>query len=113
MAELRLRFGRRVQQLLEVEARKAIGVTEQPVSVAADVVGCSSVPMRSRINLNGPGRTFEEDQAARSGDDDLARDDLACGDPGDDVFGPCDEIEDDTPTPVFFRVGYARRPAAH
>jgi hypothetical protein len=108
MAELRLHFGRRVQQLLEVEARKAIGVTEQPVTVAADVVGCSSVPMRSRINLNGLGRTFEEDQSVRSGDDDLARDDL-----GDDLFGPCDEIEDDTPKPVFFRVGYARRPAAH
>lgn len=108
MAELRLRFGSRVQQLLEVEARRAIGVNEQPVTAAADVVGSSSVPMCSQINLNGPSRTFEEDQAARSGDDDLARDDL-----GDNVFGPCDEIEDDAPTPVFFRVGYARRPAAH
>jgi hypothetical protein len=107
MAELRLRFGRRVQQLLEVEARKAIGVTEHPMTVAADVVGRSSVPMRPQINLNGPSRTFEEDQAARSGDGDLP-DDL-----GDDVFGPCDEIEDDALTPVFFRVGYARRPAAH
>lgn len=108
MAELRLRFGRRVQQLLEVEARRAIGVNEQPVTAAADVVGSSSVPMRSQINLNGPSRTFEEDQAARSSDDELARDDL-----GADVFGPCDEIEDDAPTPVFFRVGYARRSVAH
>jgi hypothetical protein len=108
MAELRLRFGRRVQQLLEVEARKAIGVDKPPVTVAVDVVGHSSVPMPSQINLNGPGRTFEEDQAARSGDDDLAHDDL-----GDEIFGPCEEIEDDAPTPVFFRVGYARRPAAH
>lgn len=103
MAELRLRFGRRVQQLLEVEARKAIGVNERAMTVAADLVDSSSLPMRSRINLNGPSRTFEEDQAARSGDDDL----------GDDVFGPCGEIEDDTPKPVFFRVGYARRPVAH
>jgi hypothetical protein len=108
MAELRLRFGRRVQQLLEAEAQKAIGVNEPAMTVAADVVGHSSVLMSSRINLNGPGRTFEEDQAARSGDDDLAHDDL-----GADVFCPCDEIEDDAPTPVFFRVGYARRPAAH
>lgn len=112
MAELRLRFGRRVQQLLEVEARKAIGLNERAMTVAADVVGHSSVPMRSQINLNGPNRTFEEDQAARSGDD-LARDDRTCDDLGDDVFGPCDEVEDDAPTPVFFRVGYARRPAAH
>lgn len=113
MAELRRRFGRRVRQLLEAEARKAIGVNEQPVTVGTDVVGPSSVPMRSRINLNGPSRTFEEDQAARLGDDDLARDDRTCDDLGDDVFGPCDEIEDDAPPPVFFRVGYARRPAAH
>lgn len=113
MAELRRRFGRRVQQLLEVEARKAIGVNERAMTVAADVVGHSSVPMRSQINLNGPSRTFEEDQAARSGDDDLAGDDLICGDLGDAVFGPCDEIEDDAPKPIFFRVGYARRPAAH
>ncbi len=113
MAELRLRFGRRVQQLLEAEARKAIGVNEQAMTVAAQMVGPSSVPMRSQINLNGPSRTFEEDQAARSAEDDLARDDRTCDDLGDDVFGPCDEIEDDTTTPVFFRVGYARRPAAH
>jgi hypothetical protein len=108
MAELRLRFGRRVQHLLEVEARKAIGVNERAMTVAADVVGPSSVPMPSRINLNGPGKTFEEDQAARSGDDDLAHDDL-----GDEILGRCKEIEDDAAKPVFFRVGYARRPAAH
>jgi hypothetical protein len=108
MAELRLRFGRRVQHLLEVEARKAIGVNELAMTVAAEVGGHSSVPMSSQINLNGPNRTFEEDQAARSGDVDMVCDDL-----GDDVFGPCDDIEDDTPKPVFFRVGYARRPAAH
>jgi hypothetical protein len=108
MAELRRRFGRRVQQLLEAEARKAIGVNERAMTVAAEMVGPSSVPMPSQINLNGPGCTFEEDQAARSGDDDLARDDL-----GDDVFGRCDGIEDDAPKPIFFRVGYARRPAAH
>ncbi|MDX0952212.1 hypothetical protein GOE09_10960 [Sinorhizobium medicae] len=108
MAELRLRFGHRVQQLLEVEARKAIGVNEPGMTVVPDMVSPSSVPMPSRINLNGPGRTFEEDQAARSDDDDLAHDDL-----GDEIFGPCEEIEDDAPKPVFFRVGYARRPAAH
>lgn len=113
MAELRRRFGCRVQQLLEAEARKAIGVNERAMTVAADVVGHSSVPMPSRINLNGSGGTFEEDQAARSGDDDLAPDDLTCDDLGADVFGPCDEIEDDAPTPVFFRVGYARRSVAH
>lgn len=107
MAELRMRFGRKVQQLLEAEARRAIGANEKRLTVVAEEVVRSSAPMPSRINLNGPGRTFEEDMAACSGDDDLAGDDL-----GDDVFGPCDEIED-APKPVFFRVGYARRPAAH
>ncbi|WP_105438967.1 hypothetical protein [Neorhizobium sp. T25_13] len=113
MAELRLRFGSRVQQLLEVEARRAIGVNERAMTVAAEMVGHSSVPIPSRVNLNGPSRAFEEDQAACSGDDDLARDDLTCDDLGDDVFGACDGIEDDAPKPIFFRVGYARRPAAH
>lgn len=108
MAELRRRFGIRVQRLLEDEARRAIGVNDKRLTVVAEVVGRSSTLMPSRINLNGPGRTFEEDQAARSGDDDFAGDDL-----GDDFFGPCDEIEDDAPKPIFFRVGYARRPAAH
>ena len=107
MAELRRRFGLRVQQLLEVEARKAIGVDERLVAAAVDTGASSIAPKPSRINLNGPSRTFEEEMAACSGDDDLAGDDL-----GDDVFGPCDEIED-APTTVFFRVGYARRPAAH
>lgn len=107
MAELRRRFGLRVQQLLEAEARKAIGVDDRFVATAVDTGASSIAPKPSRINLNGPSRSFEEDMAARSGDDDLAGDDL-----GDDVFGPCDEIED-APTPVFFRVGYARRPAAH
>jgi hypothetical protein len=54
------------------------------------------------------GFSHEEDQAARSRDDDDRSDDL-----GADAFGPFDEIEDDAPPPVFFRVGYARRPAAH
>ncbi len=107
MAELRRRFGLRVQKLLEVEARKAIGVDERLVAAAVDTGASSIAPKPSRINLNGPSRTFEEEMAACSGDDDLAGDDL-----GDDVFGPCDEIED-APTTVFFRVGYARRPAAH
>lgn len=35
MAELRLRFGRRVQQLLEVEARRALGLPETPAVPSA------------------------------------------------------------------------------
>ena len=108
MAELRRRFGLRVQKLLEVEARKAIGVDGRFVSAAVDTGASSIAPKPSRINLNGPSRTFEEDMAARSFDDDLPRDPW-----DDDRFDPANAIEDDEPRPVFFRVGYARRPAAH
>ena len=108
MAELRRRFGLRVQQLLEVEARKAIGVDGRLVAAAVDTGASSIAPKPSRINLNGPSRTFEEDMAARSFDDDLPRDPW-----DDDRFDPANAIEDDEPRPVFFRVGYARRPATH
>ncbi len=108
MAELRRRFGLRVQKLLEVEARKAIGVDGRLVAAAVDTGASSIAPKPSRINLNGPSRTFEEEMAARSFDDDLPRDPW-----DDDRFDPANAIEDDEPRPVFFRVGYARRPAAH
>lgn len=108
MAELRRRFGLRVQKLLEVEARKAIGVHERFVAAAVDTGASSIAPKPSRINLNGPSRTFEEEMAARSCDDDLSRDPW-----DDDRFDPANAIEDDEPRPVFFRVGYARRPATH
>ncbi|WP_242220749.1 hypothetical protein [Shinella zoogloeoides] len=101
MAELRLRFGIRVQQLLEAEARKALGGMEQPVFAPNTVV--APAPTCSQINLNGPSRTFEEDQAARSHDDDHGRDE-----PGFD-----DGSDEDEPTPAFIRIGFARRPAKH
>lgn len=108
MAELRRRFGLRVQQLLEAEARKAIGVDDRFVAAAVDIGAPSFESKPSRINLNGPSRTFEEDQAARSFDDDLSRDPW-----DDDRFDPVDTIEDDEPRAGYFRVGYARRPSAH
>lgn len=108
MAELRRRFGIRVQQLLEVEARKAIGVDERFVTSAGDAVAPLIAPKPPRINLNGPSRTFEEEMAARSFDEDLDRDPW-----DDDRFDPVDTIDDDEPRPVFFRIGYARRPAPH
>ncbi|MFN3509304.1 MAG: hypothetical protein ACK4ZU_17675 [Allorhizobium sp.] len=108
MAELRRRFGIRVQQLLEVEARKAIGISERFVGTAGDAVAPLIAPKPPRINLNGPSRTFEEEMAARSFDEDLDRDPW-----DDDRFDPVDTIDDDEPRPVFFRIGYARRPGAH
>ncbi len=108
LAELRRRFGIRVQQLLEVEARKAIGVDQRFVEVLADTAAALIAPKPPRINLNGPSRSFDEEIAARSFDDDPLRD------PGDEErFERVDTIDDDEPRPVFFRVGYARRPGAH
>ncbi|MBC2775925.1 hypothetical protein H6M51_24020 [Rhizobium sp. AQ_MP] len=108
MAELRRRFGVRVQQLLEMEARKAIGVDERFVTTGGDTVAPLIAPKPPRINLNGPSRTFEEEMAAQSFDEDPLRDSW-----DDDRFDPVDAIEDDEPRPVFIRVGYARRPAPH
>ncbi|MEW9613802.1 hypothetical protein AB3G45_08240 [Shinella sp. S4-D37] len=101
MAELRQRFAIRVQQLLEAEARKALGDMEQPVFAPNTIV--APAPMCSRINLNGPSRTYEEDQAARSYDDDHDRDERGFDDGSDE----------DEPTPAFIRIGFARRPARH
>lgn len=108
MAELRRRFGVRVQELLEVEARKAIGVDARFVEAAADAEATVIAPKAPRINLNGPSRTFEEDMAARSFDEDLDRDPWE-----EERFERLDSIDDDEPRPVFLRVGYARRPGAH
>jgi hypothetical protein len=104
MAELRLRFGIRVQQLLEAEARKALGLDRVPVMDPLAMSSAVTAALHPRINLNGPSRSYEEDLAARSCDDDL-RDRL-----DDDGFRDADETEDDEPVPMFVRVGFARRP---
>lgn len=101
MAELRLRFGRRVQQLLEVEACKAIGFNEQRVPLVSEAISsCSPTPLR--INLNGLDRTYEEEQILLQVED-LDHDDL----------GQVDEVLDDEPQSAYVRVGFARRPAGH
>ncbi|MBD9486285.1 hypothetical protein [Ensifer sp. ENS11] len=94
MAELRLRFGRRVQQLLEAEARKALGV--------ADAVHLSTVPGKPLIALNGPARSYEEELDVLQ-DDDHGTDDVDC-------FG---DEQDEEPEPVRIRVGFASRPRRH
>jgi hypothetical protein len=100
MAELRLRFGRRVQQLLEAEARKALGVLE---TVVSDAKAASMMTGRSLISLNGPARSFEEEQAMAAREDDDGHFDPGC----------VDEDPDDEPEPVRIRVGFARRPHRH
>ncbi len=108
MAELRRCFGARVQQLLEVEARKAIGVDERFVEVLADTAAALTPPKPSRINLNGPSRSFDEEMAAQSFDEDPL-----CDPWDEERLERVDTIDDDEPRPVFFRIGYARRPGSH
>lgn len=88
MAELRLRFGAKVQQLLEAEARKAIGVMAAPATDTAEAVIVSGAT-GSRISFDPSSRNDEGD------------------------LGSVDDGQDDEPTPAFIRVGFARRPAAH
>ncbi|OHV85465.1 hypothetical protein [Ensifer sp. LCM 4579] len=91
MAELRLRFGRRVQQLLEAEARKALGVM---AAVALDAAHPSIMAGKPLI---------AQEQAMTALDEDDGHYDLGC----------FDEDQDDEPEPVRIRVGFARRPRGH
>ncbi len=100
MAELRLRFGRRVQQLLEAEARNALGVPEAAVSSMAPA---STIADRPLIALNGPTRTYKEEQVMAAPHEDDDHYDLGCF--GDD--------QDDEPEQVRIRVGFARRHRGH
>lgn len=86
MAELRRRFGAKVQELLEAEARKALGVFGLPLVSALDA------------DLAPDCAHSLEDLEVRS-----------CG----NELGGHDDGDEDEPTPAFIRVGFARRPAAH
>ncbi|WP_313616717.1 hypothetical protein [Rhizobium sp.] len=99
MAELRMRFGRRVQQLLEAEARKALGVVAMAISDTAPAAAIVANPL---IALNGSARTYEEERAMAAPDEDDGHYDLGCFDD-----------QDGEPEPVRIRVGFARRPRGH
>lgn len=100
MAELRLRFGCRVQQLLEAEARKALGVVG---TVVPDAAHASAISGRPLIALNGPACSYEEELAMAAQDDDDGHYDLCC----------FEEDQEGEPEPVRIRVGFARRPRRH
>jgi len=99
MAELRLRFGHRVQQLLEAEARKALGVVAITIS---DTPPAAAIVANPLIALNGPAHTYEEERAMAADEEDDGHDHLGCFDD-----------QDDEPEPVRIRVGFARRPRRH
>ncbi|NKN08940.1 hypothetical protein [Rhizobium laguerreae] len=108
MAELRLRFGCRVQQVLEAEARRALGIPDAAAPLPA--ASANATPSRRlgiphatrRVMLcDDPARCGEHKSGCRCGEDDPfddGRDDL--------------EVEDDAAAswpPQHIRVGFARR----
>ncbi|MBP2460181.1 MULTISPECIES: hypothetical protein [unclassified Rhizobium] len=96
MAQVRRRFGIRVQQLLETEARKALGL---PSTRSTSITGlASSATHRPRINLNALG--YDPD------------DDRFLDEPFLDRAEPEEEPADALPPirqPLRIRVGFARR----
>ncbi|WP_246708545.1 hypothetical protein [Rhizobium ruizarguesonis] len=109
MAELRLRFGRRVQQLLEAEARRALGIPDAATPVLTSG-SASPTPSRRLGILRATRRIMICDDPACC---DEHRSGCCCGD--DDPFddGRDDpEAKDDAASswpPQHIRVGFARR----
>jgi hypothetical protein len=102
MMELRLRFGRRVQTLLEVEACRALGIVDPPIApnaMAPSRFRLRQGNSRSSIHANGSGQGMQEgpepDEESIFAPDDLL--DEAKGSQNDGR--PVDRI----------RVGFARR----
>jgi hypothetical protein len=101
MAELRSRFGRRVQTLLEAEVRRALGIVDAPIS--------TSFPHISRFRLRQPARRpmldmTGETPAPEEWDID------AVDERGDEPDAEAAEAEDEDVLPATrIRVGFARR----
>ncbi|MGO7215757.1 hypothetical protein ACCS75_32360 [Rhizobium ruizarguesonis] len=109
MAELRLRFGRRVQQLLEAEARRALGISDAAAPLPTSASANSTPSQRfgilratPRVMIcDDPAYCDEHPSGCRCGDDD----------PFDDGRDDA-EAEDDAAAawpPQHIRVGFARR----
>lgn len=109
MAELRLRFGRRVREVLEAAARRAIGFEPEGGTHAdASVIGSGNASTsRPRINLNGPGFSFEEEQARLLSEPDWA------DDPAEDIEPEDDGTGDVRVLPFRIKVGFARKMKIH
>jgi hypothetical protein len=100
MAELRLRFGRRVQGLLEAEARRALGVSDTPTTVPE-----TTTPSHRFGALRGARRFIT---CCETNDDELGCDQDDVFDDGRDEPDIDEDIERSWP-PQHIRVGFARR----
>ncbi|MBB5563055.1 hypothetical protein [Rhizobium lentis] len=120
MAELRLRFGRRVQQLLEVEARRALRLPEMPTvtatSLLADADSTTSLHQRRFGTLRAIPRAMVcVDATNDTGDHGPGCRCGSCEDPSfdddDDGHDDPEALTDDTVSwpPEHIRIGFARR----
>ncbi|WP_244475447.1 hypothetical protein [Rhizobium sp. Leaf311] len=120
MAELRLRFGGRVQQLLEVEARRALGLPETSAVTSAPVLSTAAATPPASSRLFRTLRAFPrvmvcEDATDETGDRGPGCLCGGCEDPSfdDDDDGRDDpEVLADDPVswpPEHIRIGFARR----
>ncbi|MBY3093303.1 hypothetical protein HFO72_21245 [Rhizobium laguerreae] len=109
MAELRLRFGRRVQQLLEAEARRALGVPDAATPPLTSAAANSTSSRRLGI-LRSTRRVMVCDDPACC---DEHTSECRCGedDPFDDGRNDPESEEDAAASwpPQHVRVGFARR----
>ncbi|MGO7053239.1 hypothetical protein ACCT26_12615 [Rhizobium ruizarguesonis] len=99
MAELRCRFGRRVQTLLEAEARRALGIVDAPIS--------TSFPNISRFRMRQAARRPMLDMTGATQVRQECNPD-AVDEGGDEPDAEAAEDEDVLPA-VRIRVGFARR----
>ncbi|MDH0871332.1 hypothetical protein [Agrobacterium pusense] len=118
MAELRVRFGLRVQQLLEVEARRALGIPETPAATLPLAAAGSATSLHAR--RFGRLRTIPRVKICEDVTDET-EDHVAgclCGSCEDASFDDDDDGRDDPEVladdvvswpPEHIRVGFARR----
>lgn len=120
MAELRLRFGRRVQQLLEAEARLALGLPETPMVTATPPLAAAAFTTSLHARRFGtlraiPRVMFCEDV---TGDTEDHGPGCLCGDCEGSSFDDDDDGRDDPEAladdmvcwpPEHIRIGFARR----
>jgi len=120
MAELRLRFGRRVQQLLEVEARRALGLPETPMAISAPLLAADASTTSLYARRFGTLRAIPramvcEDATDKTGHHGSGCRCGSCEDPSfdddDDGRDDPEALSDDTVSwpPEHVRIGFARR----
>ncbi|WP_312990547.1 hypothetical protein [Rhizobium populisoli] len=120
MAELRLRFGRRVQQLLEAEARLALGLPETPMLTATPPLAAAAFTTSLHARRFGTLRAIPRVMVCEdvTGDTEDHGAGCRCGDCEGSSFDDDDDGRDDPEAltddsvswpPEHIRIGFARR----